>query len=155
MWLELDSSRNQSLQDWKKKCVQDCVLWKPVKRALLHSDWLPQLRRGRVGSRSKGWRWVGLGVGLGIRGRSWVSVGVCKVGGVGSGSDSSPWISCSAVRTEVDLISTSPHRPTKRAALAGCILSFTVYGCIQSNTAEAFWVPLWRRERGSVWKKLN
>jgi len=38
-------------------------------------------------------------VGLGIRGWSWVGLGICKVGGVGSGSDSSPWISCSAVRT--------------------------------------------------------
>jgi len=38
-------------------------------------------------------------VGLGIRGRSWVGLGICKVGGVGSGSDSSLWISCSAVRT--------------------------------------------------------
>ena len=36
---------------------------------------------GGVGSRYKGWRLVGLGI--------------CKVGGVGSGSDSSPWISCS------------------------------------------------------------
>jgi len=40
---------------------------------------------------------VGLGLGLGIRGRSWVGLGVCKVGGVRSGSDSSPWISCSAI----------------------------------------------------------
>jgi len=38
-------------------------------------------------------------VGLEIRGRSWLGLGVCKVGGVGSGSDSSPWISCSAVST--------------------------------------------------------
>jgi len=44
---------------------------------------------GRVGPRSKGWRWVGLGVGLGFRGRRWVGLGVglgiFKVGGVGSG----------------------------------------------------------------------
>jgi len=41
---------------------------------------------------------IGLGVGLGIRGWRWVGLGICKVGGVGSGSNSSPWISCSAVR---------------------------------------------------------
>jgi len=54
---------------------------------------------GGVRSRSKGWRWVGLGVGLGIRGPRWLGLGICKVGGVGSGSNSSSWISCSAVRT--------------------------------------------------------
>jgi len=54
---------------------------------------------GGVGSRSEGWSWVGLGVGLGIRGWSWIGLGICKVGGVRSGTDSSPWISCSAVRT--------------------------------------------------------
>jgi len=39
---------------------------------------------GGVESRSEGWSWVGLGVGLGIRVWSWL--GICKVGGVGSGS---------------------------------------------------------------------
>jgi len=52
---------------------------------------------GGVGSTFKGWRWVGLGVGLGIRGRR--CVGICQVGGVGFGSNSTPWILCSAVRT--------------------------------------------------------
>jgi len=50
---------------------------------LLHSP-VPQCStwdpRGGVGSRSKVWRWVGLGLGLevdlGIRGRSWVGLGM-------------------------------------------------------------------------------
>ncbi len=37
------------------------------------------------GFRDRGWRQVGLGL--------------CKVGGVGSRSNSTPWILCSAVRT--------------------------------------------------------
>jgi len=41
---------------------------------------------GGVGSRSKGWRWVGLGVGLGIRGQRWVALVIFKMGGVGSGT---------------------------------------------------------------------
>ncbi len=40
---------------------------------------------GVVGSTSRGWRWVGLGE--------------CKVGGVESRSDHTPWILCSVVRT--------------------------------------------------------
>jgi len=31
---------------------------------------------GGVGSKYKGWRWVGLGLGLGIRGRRWVGLGI-------------------------------------------------------------------------------
>ncbi len=38
-------------------------------------------------------------MGLGIRGWRRVGLGLCKVGGVGSRSNSSPWILCSAVRT--------------------------------------------------------
>ncbi len=37
-------------------------------------------------------------MGLGIRGGG-VGLGICKVGGVGSGSNLIPWILCSAVRT--------------------------------------------------------
>jgi len=63
---------------------------------------------GGVGSRSKGWRWVGLGVGLGIRGPRWLGLGKCKVGGVGSGSNSSSWISYTAVRTISTLLRDAP-----------------------------------------------
>jgi len=57
------------------------------------------LARNLCKSKKKGFGvWPGLGVGLGIKGWSWVGLGICKVGGVGSGSDSSPCISCSAVR---------------------------------------------------------
>ncbi len=56
---------------------------------------------GGVGSTSRGWRLVGLGVemggfrglewvGLGIRGWRRVGLGLCKVGGVGSRSNSAP-----------------------------------------------------------------
>ncbi len=38
-------------------------------------------------------------MGLGIRGWRRVGLGLCKVGGVGSRSNSAPWILCSAVRT--------------------------------------------------------
>ncbi len=38
-------------------------------------------------------------MGLGVRGWTWVGLGICKVGGVGSRSNHSPWILCSAVRT--------------------------------------------------------
>ncbi len=38
-------------------------------------------------------------MGLGIRGWRSVGLDVCKVGGVGSGSNLAPWILCSAVRT--------------------------------------------------------
>ncbi len=76
---------------------------------------------GGVGSTSRGWRWVSLGVGkggfkgwgwvgLGIRGWRWVGLGICKVGGVGSGSNLAPWILCSTVRTIS--ISRTPHSAT-------------------------------------------
>ncbi len=38
-------------------------------------------------------------MGLGIRGWRRVGLCLCKVGGVGSRSNSAPWILCSAVRT--------------------------------------------------------
>ncbi len=38
-------------------------------------------------------------MGLGIRGWRRVGLGLCKVGVVGSRSNSAPWILCSAVRT--------------------------------------------------------
>ncbi len=38
-------------------------------------------------------------MGLGIRGWRRVGLGLCKVGGVGSGFNRAPWILCSAVRT--------------------------------------------------------
>ncbi len=38
-------------------------------------------------------------MGLGIRGWRQVGLGLCKVGGVGSRSNSAPWILRSAVRT--------------------------------------------------------
>ncbi len=41
-------------------------------------------------------------MGLGIRGWRRVGLGLCKVGGVGSRSNSAPWILCSAVRTISD-----------------------------------------------------
>ncbi len=37
-------------------------------------------------------------MGLGIRGWRLVGLGICKVGGVGSGSNHAPWILCSAAR---------------------------------------------------------
>ncbi len=44
----------------------------------------------------------GNGVGLGIRGWRWVGLGICKVGGVGSGSNHTPWILWAAARRSSD-----------------------------------------------------
>ncbi len=41
-------------------------------------------------------------MGLGIRGWRRVGLGICKEGGVGSGSNLAPWILCSTVRTISD-----------------------------------------------------
>ncbi len=54
------------------------------------------------------------------------------VGGVGSGSDSSPWISCSAVRTI-----------SVRDAAAGFVFTSIMYGAAtllwSANTAHPWW----------------
>ncbi len=51
----------------------------------------------------RGWIRVGLGVEIGGFRNQGVDTGrfryICKVGGVGSGSNLAPWIFCSAVRT--------------------------------------------------------
>ncbi len=59
---------------------------------------------GGVGSTSRGWRLVGLGI--------------CTVGGVGSRSNHAPWILCSAVRT----ISACTLNCFRNRALWSCIL---------------------------------
>ncbi len=42
-------------------------------------------------------------MGLGSRGWRQVGLGICKLGGVGSGSSLTPWILCSAVRRTISL----------------------------------------------------
>ncbi len=45
----------------------------------------PRDPEGVVGSTSRGWKWVGLGVEMGgVRWWRWVGLGICKVGGVRS-----------------------------------------------------------------------
>ncbi len=51
-------------------------------------------------------------MGLGIRGWRRVGLGKCKVGGVGSRSNHTPWNLCSAVRT---ILNRARDREYKRA----------------------------------------
>ncbi len=64
-------------------------------------------------------------MGLGIRGWRRVGLGKCKVGGVGSRSNHTPWILCSAVRTSRILYSLYHiHTPPVSLSLVQLFLIF-------------------------------
>ncbi len=78
-------------------------------------------------------------MGLGIRGWRRVGLGLCKVGGVGSRSNSAPWILCSAVRTiwllrsQQDMPSTRGGGVKDTSINSSVALRYSIYLFVKNN----------------------